>query len=414
MVQLIERGTDVLVKYRHTRLTPLFEPPPGVIVPRLRRKESLSADNIRTGFRYQTIAFAGEVGNPWDIAQNISPYNGDAETEVHVVVIDTTDRHMPDLHRVPFEEGVLVAKNIGKVVEFMEQELPSKSVHVGINAGPNALGEEEEKGGYQSVGEMHWQLWNYTTDPQLISLTEVSEGARRAIAGDKYKRLAANYILGPLLMEYGEVFVDPKNIRFDERGVAAKLNASKLSELLSNPEFFAFLQAFDGACDGVARALFEATTTTNFQEMDNAMKYSFENGTDGIYPMLQEAPMLRPLYERTQNIEGLRERGYPAEFVDRLQIINRALRNRDQVGKESWIRKGLAYAMTLSEDLETGEVEIRVAAGIFVGDRGGPVENMGTAILREEGKTATPEETAQRLHNLNRLKEYLASTVTAE
>lgn len=407
MVAVLE--SNRLIHFRHTRLTPLFEPPPDVTVPRLRRKESLDAANIRVGFKYQTIAFAGEVGNPWDIAQNISPYNGNAETEVHVVVIDTTDRHMPDLHRVPFEEGVLVARNIGKIVEFMEQKLQSKSIHVGVNVGPYALGEEEEKGGYQSVGEMHWQVWNYATDPQLVPLEKISEGARRAIIGDKYKQLAANYVLGPLLMQYGGEFIHQENIRFDERGVVAKLNASRLSELLSDPKFFAFLQGFDGACDKVARDLFEATTETNLQEMDDAMKYSFEHGTDGIYPMLQEAPRLRPLHERIQNIEGLREKGHSDEFVDRLQVINRALRNRDKVGKDSWIRKGLAYAITLSGDLETEEIEIRVAAGIFVGDRGGPVESMGTAILREEGKTATPEEVEQRLNNLIRLKEYLAA-----
>ncbi|GEM_PF-6502041 len=379
-------------------------------IPRVRQKESMSAQTVREGFTPQGFAFPGEVGNPWPLFQNLSPYNG-RSNEVAVVTLDTSDRYLPDPHRVPAKEGAAVMGTIGNIVQFLEEELPSHSVYVGYNWSPRAYGVEEYKGGYASLtSKFHVHVWNLADAPEMVSINheKISDGARWAIQGDKYKRAVADLLLMPLVAHHGANLIDQSSLRVDERGVVAKLNYARLSDAMKDPEFFAFLQSFDADFDRAARDVTEATTLTEFEELDNAMQYAFEHGTDGIFPMLEQDPVLRPLSERTKKLEELREKGYPVEFVDFLKGVNPFLKNRDKVKESSWIRKGLAYAFVASEDLGTGQVEIRISPGIFVGDRGGPVETRGIAIKRKEVAEATPEEIQQRKANLAKLKEYMA------
>lgn len=408
MVAIQETG--VLIPQRETTLVRLTDGD----IPRLRQRESLHVPTMQAGFKYQCIAEEGEVRNPWPIHQNISPYNGNPD-EINVLLIDTSGRrYAPYPHRVPLGEGIGVARTIGNILAFFEQEPGVRSAHAFCSVGPRAFGTQEYKGGYASlVSELHFNVWNYKTEPKMVPITDdsVSEGTRWAIQGDKYKQLVAERFMMPLIEKYGAQFIEPSSLRVDERGVVVTLKHAHLSDVFKDPDFFLFLQNFDTACDAAARDVAEATTDVEFEVLDREIKYAYKHGTNGIFPLLEVDPQLRSLEDRRERLEQLRKREYfSPDFVDRLIRLNPFLKNRDEVKDKSWwVRKWFAYAFVASENFQTGEVELRVSPGIFIGDRGGPVETMGIALKRREVAEATPEEIGQRRENLQRLKAYLAA-----
>lgn len=399
------------VPLHETGLVPLVV---GREIPRIKQPQALDPELLLQSLEPQVITRINVEGNPWGVVAALSPYNGDPES-VHVMVIDMSRRYLPDPHRVPLDEGNAVMQTGGKIVEFLEKQPNSRSIHFGYNWSPRAYREDgggEEKGGYQSLTtKLHFQVWNFTSDPKTAPLDSLPEGVRWAIIGDEYKKLAAELVCKPVLERHGASILDTSRIEIDSRGVRMPLTARTLSDAIKDPAFFKFLQAVDFELDVAVRDVIKATTGVDIWELDEKIRYSFEHGTNGVLPQLRESLKLLPIEERKKRIAELEERGYPKRLVHALQLLNPHFRERSEEGEGYWIRKGLAYALVFSEDLERGKVSLRVSPGIFVGDRGGVVEANGVALKRRETAGSTNEELERRRKALTQLKDFLTSGV---
>lgn len=375
---------------------------------RIDQIKSLDPELVSSSLSSQAIAEIPLNGGKWEVIPPVSPYNNGPQ-ELHVMVVEgTKGRYLPDLTSISVEEGTEVMQRIvGRTLKYLENQPGNRLVCCGFNDSPRAVGDSEE--GYQSlITKAHFQIWNYRDFDTEVPLEEVPEGARWAIAGDRLKRLGGEYICKPVLEKHGAEFLNLAELRVDSRGVEVPLLPGRLSDVVNDPYFFAFLKLVAIDLDNAARNITDALTDIDNQSMIDAIKGSFENGTNGVVDMLRKDPELLPFSAREEKIKELEQMGYSRQLIHAVHQLSWLLKNRSQVSnKANWIRKGLGYAMVFEENLAEGVTRLRLSPGIFLGDKGGVVEATGVALTRREGNMATEEEKKRRMEDLKPLIEEL-------
>lgn len=400
MASVVERG--IVVPYVTTTFFPYSETP----TTRIGHEESLDSQVVRENLAPNTIAEVDILGNPWSVVAVLSPYT----RGFHVMLVDLSDRYLPDPTKLSDSdrEGDALMDLWGRIVDFQNGLPDSRSVHVGYNWSPRSFGEEEEKGGFQTLTtKWHPQFWNFGELNNFVPLENVGEGARRAILGNKY-----NQWFGEVLRDYLKNqrfgFLDASSMRVDKRGLEVALTTN-LSRVFQGGEFFSNgLKPIAVFLDKLACNISQAFSSVDFSKIDTQIEAAFETRTNGILPFLREDPHVLSPEERRARIQQLEDKGYDPRFVRKLLLLNSWLEERQDTDPASWFRKGFGYALVFSQNLKTGQALLRVMPNILVAERGGVVEALGVALKRTQktDETSWAEINAKRLV-CKQLREYL-------
>lgn len=398
---------------------------------RISQEDALDPQAVKINLEPNEIAKIDLEGVPWSVVSVKSPYN---KENPHVMLIELSERYVPDPIELSGEEGSALMNLSANIVGFqklkVQEDIAIKgitniaSINVGYNWSPYSYGAEEEKGGFQSVtSKLHVQIWPFEKG-QIVPYSSLDERMQRVLRGSPYSRLAGK-VIGTYLRRTQSPLLKLETLSLDNTGLEVDLG-DNLENVLKNEKFFSnFLQPLASFLNNFAGDIASTFSDVDLEKTRDEIKRSFEGSRDGILPSLREDPHLLPFHEREQKIQGLLAKGYPKDFVEALRRINPALRERGldenerdqkEPDKQSWFRKGFGYAATLSEEIneKTGETErvfLKIMPGIFIGDKGGVVEALGIALNRV--KETIPDEQnpdfIRKLRLTQELGDYLTS-----
>lgn len=301
------------------------------------------------------------------------------------MLVDLSPKYKPDPTYVEGQEGDDLMKFWADTVNFQKRIPGSKAVNIGWNWSPRHLSLEQR--GFQSLlTKWHPQFWNFEDLTNLVPLSSLDEVTRRGIEGNKFNELFGRLVLASI---HNPIFFGTRvsdfidlNGRADARGIEFTLK-NGLAETFQSHKFYEdFLERFAKYLGNMALDFTHATTAIESERDEGLLKMEFETGTNGVFDILQEPPRLLSLSERRQRISNLLGK-YEPSFARRLMLLSPHLQEREVVPKTLWFRKGFAYALVFSEDLESGKSIMRIMPGVFAEDRGGVVEALGIALTRK-------------------------------
>ena len=404
-------------------LAPYIKPGNEAPIPtkRLRPADSVNLPLLLGEFEASTIAKVPIGRRVWSVISVFSPYSDD----VHVMLVEADPkRYLPGPESAPVEEGEELLRLWQAIIGFMQKRPGSDRVFVGYNWSPRSWGEEEEKGGFQSVPtKWHPMLWSWPAFPREGETSEyvswvpsagLSPAMRRLFGDNNYAQPLAEFLSGKLqaiLRESGEferVF-DAAGLVATARGIALTCSLG-LEGLLGKPGLFgAVLRPIAETLNATFRALSESLTDMDCGRMD-AILCEIEQG-----PLAEEK--LKEL-RRTPCLRGLSEiatrcarSGIPcAVYEPLLEAVRcRCLAGGDSAG---WWRKGFGYALVLGS-LPGGDsagCELRIMPGVY-GGGGGVVEAQGVVLRRPEDKQLPAEVIRRKSAVLHELAALLPRTI---
>lgn len=345
---------------------------------RIRQPESLNHELLVESVTPNVIQEVNINNHPWSVVAVLSPYS----SLFHVMVVDLSKRYNPDPVRIENQEGNELMSLWSEIAEFQKGIRGTEAVHIGYNCSPRSFGVEEEKGGFQTmVTKIHPQFWNSEKATEFVSLNTLVPSMQMALKGNSYNRLFGEFLKDFLeRQEFGILDLDKINI--DNRGIKVDLNKDLVKALRSNEFFSGFLKPIAVFLDDLACNMTKAVSSLDLRVIDQIIENSFVSSTNGILPFLRQDPRLLSFEERIKRIKELVKLDYPQWFIDRLLVVNSHLRNREEVKEERWFRKGLGYALVITENLVQRKTSLRVMPAVFVEARGGVVEAEGVALFR--------------------------------
>ncbi len=377
-------------------LSPLLRP--GETAPhkpkRIRPADTLNLINMRKELESNILFTLPLSGGEWSVVSVFSPYSPD----VHVMVIETSvDRYIPGPEWIPDEEGERLMELWSVILDFLAEKVPSETIHVGYNWSPRAWGEEEEKGGFQSIPtKWHAMLWDWPVFPEIgeitnyakwIDVDSLTPPAKRVLVGNSYSKPFGNLIKSRIKKVFtddtlGSEIFPPSNWKIDNRIVSVQFDSS-IQEVLRTREFFSrVLKPIGRILEGITKGLTEAMTTFDCSFIDRIL-IKTENGplTMEDLEILRAAPDLR---SKEKIVKIFRDKKYPTSLLKSiLEPVEK--RCRETEDKANWWRKGFGYSLVLSSFPDGKSGELRILPGVYVGP-GGMVEAHQVVLKRPENQ----------------------------
>lgn len=394
-VESVERGSDGERREQILELTVPLSPLlwPGERQPRptkrLRPQDSLDLQQLQAELAHSTLATLSIGGQPWSVVSVFSPYTPDLQL---MLLEASPDRYLPAPEALDPQEGQALMALWAELAGRLAERPQCERLCVGYNWSPRAWGEQEERGGFQSLlTKWHPMFWSWPHLPEpgaeteyarWIRLDELTAPMRRVMGDNRYAES-----LGSLLKERiraaagGEL--PAESLRADALGLRARMPARSLHELFGRPGWFThFLQPVAAAIAATLRQLAETLTSMRFAEIDRLLS-RVERGPLAADELerLRAAPQVRPYPEVEADWEAA---GLPPELLPALYpAVER--RCRESGPPEDWWRKGFGYALVLTERRSEGTVTLRLLPGVYVGP-GGVVEAQRFVLRRPEDR----------------------------
>ena len=304
------------------------------------------------------------------------------------------------------------------ILDFFGDKVSGETIHVGYNWSPRAWGEEEEKGGFQSIPtKWHAMLWNWPPFPKIgettdyakwIDVDSLTPVAKRVLIGNNYVKPFGNLIKNKIKKVFtngtlGREFFPLSNWKIDNRVISVKFNSS-IQSVLKTPGFFSqVLKPIGKILEEITRELTQMLTTLDYGFIDKILMKT-ENG-----PLLKEdlkilrtPPVLRP-YEEILKL--FKEKEYPMSLLEAIfePVEKRCKETKDRT---NWWRKGFGYSLVLSSAFDGEFGELRILPGVYVGP-GGMVEAHQVFLKRPENQWIPEDEMKDKSRVLWNLAEYL-------
>jgi hypothetical protein len=378
---------------------------------RLRHRDALNLHELAGEMRKSAVCTIRVNNNPWSVINVFSPYS----EYLHVMLMETSGtRYLPGPEAIPEREGEGVVQIVGDVLEFMEKEREAERLCWGYNWSPRAWGEDEERGGFQSIPtEWHAMMWGWrelnpdrrgSERTQWKRTTELPHSVRRILGQNNYalpisktlyKRLRKNL---ETKCGINEIVRDGKwNI--DRRGITLTVPCS-VGSLSGKSGFFSnFLKPVADIINRFFCDLSEAMTSMDCGMMDSIlMKTEKAPLSREDFKTLREGPLPRSDREIRKNLE---RSGFPVELKD---ILLPPVRNRhtgDGERGQKW-RKGFGYSLVFSGKPDEDISEMRFLPGVYMGP-GGVVEALGVLVWRLEDREVPEREVRERSKRLWRM-----------
>jgi hypothetical protein len=203
-------------------------------------------------------------------------------------------------------------------------------------------------------------------------------------------------------------FVSPDSHQVDNTGFRARLTTD-LKTALHDPDFFVkFIkplhEQLERACGDISAAL----TDFDYQGFKATVGQGFEGKQKVAHEDLQVVPTMLPDEARQAQIEELLAKGYPPDFVAKLRIYNSFFKTPSDVADTERLRKGLGYALVMTQEKGQPYAEIRIRPAVLIGtSRGGVVEAQGYVTKRHEAAGTQEAEQERNRETIRTLRDHL-------
>lgn len=382
---------------------------------RIRPADSLNLEKMIKILKRSEIIDINIQGRLWSVISVYSPYSPD----VHVMIMEmSTDRYIPSPELCNDSEGDTLMELWDSVLEFISKRDTNKTIHAGFNWSPRSWGEEEEKGGFQSIPtKWHTMIWGWPEFPhksrktkyaKWISVNKLSLPQRRVFSHNNYSILMGRAIRDRFIQhfddnkDFKELF-SAKEWKVDNRGLYLDFNIS-IRKLFTTKGFFSeVLKPFSSMLDHFMKELSEAFTSFDCNRIDRILK-RIEKGILSGEELreLRAVPDIKPI-DKIKEI--FVKKNFPNTLISALLF---AINNRCKTHgtPEKWWRKGFAYAIVFSSPCNQDRGRIRIMPGVYIGP-GGVVEAKGVFLNRLENQTISREEIRQKSQVLYSLKNHI-------
>ena len=398
-------------------LSPLLHP--GETVPRnpkrIRPVDALDLRSMVKELESNTLFTIPISEGEWSVVSVFSPYTPD----IHVMVIETSvNRYVPGPEWIPDEEGERLMELWSVILDFIVEETLCETIHVGYNWSPRAWGEEEEKGGFQSIPtKWHAMLWDWPRFPEIgettnyakwIDVNTLAPVAKRILIGNNYVKSFGNLVKNRIRKIFddgtlGSEIFGSSDWKVDNRIISIQFNSSIQKVLRTSGFFSQVLKPIGKMLEEITRELTHMLTTLDCSFIDRIlMKTENSPLTEEDLKILRATPNLRP---KGEIVKIFKEKKYPVSLLESiLEPVEKRCRETDD--RANWWRKGFGYSLVLSSSSDRKSGELRILPGVYVGP-GGMVEAHQVFLKRPENRSIPRKEIMDKSRVLWGLADYL-------